>query len=102
MAKRLELHQILVDILGDENRVYFQPPSNIQMSYPCILYNRDNAHTNFADDSPYRYTQRYLVTLVDRDPDSPIFDKIKALPLCVFSRHFASENLNHDAFSLYY
>lgn len=72
------------------------------MQFPCIVYERDQADTKFADGSPYSYTQRYAVTLVDRDPDSDILDKIKVLPLCVFNRHFATSGLNHDVFTLYF
>lgn len=99
MGRRLDLHTILVAITP---HVYFQPPSGMQMEFPCIVYERDQADTKFADGRPYSYTQRYAVTLVDRDPDSNILDKIKVLPLCVFNRHFATSGLNHDVFTLYF
>lgn len=101
MGQRLRLQTILEELLGSRN-VYFQPPANIQMQHPCIVYKRDNARTEFAGNAPYRYTKRYLVTVIDQDPDSPIPDKIAALPRCIFSRHFAKDNLNHDVFSLYF
>lgn len=98
---RLELQALLEGILGTRN-VYFQPPANVQMSYPCIVYERDNARTRFAGNAPYRYTKRYQVTVIDQNPDSPIPDKIAQLPMCTFSRHYATNNLNHDAFTLYF
>lgn len=101
MGQRLDLHQILVDLLGTSN-VYFQPPTNVQMQYPCIVYARDNAVTKFADNSPYRYTKRYQVTVVDRNPDSPIPDKVAKLPMCIFNRFFTAGNLNHDVFNIYF
>lgn len=101
MAPRLDLQQILKDILGTSN-VYFQPPANIQMQYPCIIYQRDFADTAFAGNHPYRYTKRYLVTVVDRDPDSVIPDKVAALPMCTFNRFYTADDLNHDVFYLYF
>lgn len=98
---RLQLHELLKQLIGTDN-VYFQPPANVQMEYPCIVYKRDLARTQFAGNSPYRYTKRYQVTVIDRDPDSEIPDKIAALPRCTFDRHFAADNLNHDAFTLYF
>jgi hypothetical protein len=72
------------------------------MVYPCIVYERYQADTKFADDSTYRYTQRYSVTIIDADPDSAILDKVAALPMCIFNRHFAANNLNHDVYLLYF
>jgi len=99
MGRRLELHVIFKEFTP---HVYFQAPPNNGMEYPCILYARDNADTKFAGNRPYSYTQRYQVTLIDRDPDSDILDQIAALPKCVFNRHFVADNLNHDVFVLYF
>lgn len=72
------------------------------MEYPCIVYERDHADTKFAGNRPYSFRQRYQVTLIAKDPDSDILDKIRALPLCLYDRGYAANNLNHDIFALYY
>jgi hypothetical protein len=72
------------------------------MTYPCIVYERDNADTIFANNSPYRYTKRYQVTVIERDPDSGIPGELAKLPMCTFSRHFTADNLHHDVFTLYF
>lgn len=82
--------------------VYFDPPENLVMQYPCIVYNRDLAETEFADNRPYRRTKRYQVTIIDQDPDSPIPDKVADLPMCLFERHFTADNLHHDVYNLYF
>lgn len=102
MGQRLQLHSILSNILGSNPHIYFQPPTNIQMKYPCIVYKRDVAVTRFADNEPYRYSKRYQVTIIDMDPDSEIPDKVAALPMCVHSRFFTADNLNHDVFNIYF
>lgn len=99
--KRYELQAMLESILGSSN-VYFQPPLNIEMAYPCIVYKRDNADTKHANNNVYRYTKRYQVTVIDKDPDSDIPDKIAALSLCGFDRHYTADNLNHDVFNLFF
>lgn len=101
MAPRLDLQTLLEDLLGTRN-VYFQPPANIELLYPCIIYKRNSANTEFADNKPYRYLKQYQITVVDQDPDSSIPDKIAALARCTFERHFASKNLNHDIFTLFF
>ena len=61
MGQRSDLHEILREIMGNGN-VYFQPPSNIQMKYPAIVYERDYSDTQFAGNSPYSHTWRYQLT----------------------------------------
>ena len=51
MGPRLQLHQTPWSVCTDN--VYFQPPTNIKLEYPCIVYKRDFADTEFADDNPY-------------------------------------------------
>lgn len=101
MGRRLQLHQILTDILGSDH-VYFQPPPSIRLVYPCIIYRYETGDTQFADDSPYIFMRRYQVTVIDSDPDTKIPDKIKDLPRCVNDRNFTTDNLNHYTFNLYY
>lgn len=101
MPGRLELHEILCGILGSRN-VYFQPPESVKLQYPCIVYARSQIDTKFADNQPYVRKKRYSVTVIDKNPDSGVPDKIGALPMCVFDRHFTADNLNHDVFRLYF
>ena len=101
MGTRLELQALLVGILGTPH-VYFQPPPTIQMVYPCIVYHRDYATTDFSDNKPYGYHKRYLVVVIDKDPDSTIPEKVAALPKCIFDRFYTVDNLNHDAYRLFF
>lgn len=99
MAQRVELQTLFESFTPN---VYFQPPANVQMKYPCIVYKRAYAMTDFAGNKPYRYEKRYQVTVIDRDPDSGIPDKIAALPMCLYDRFFTADNLNHDVFNIYF
>ena len=101
MGSRTDLQTVLEDLLGSTN-VYFQPPENKAIQYPCIVYQRDRASTEFAGNNPYRYTQRYQVTVIAQDPDNNIVGKVAGLPMCLFNRFFTANNLNHDVFILYY
>lgn len=101
MRPRTELQTILETLLGSD-KVYFQPPSTVSLSYPCIIYQRSNAVTKFADNNPYKYDKRYQVTIIDKNPDSLIPDKVAKLQKCIFERHFKVDNLNHDVFVIYF
>lgn len=96
---RLQLHQILESFTDN---VYFQPPVNIQLEYPCIIYKRDFADTKFANDKPYDHTLRYMVTVIDQDPDSVIPDKVASMPMSLFNRFYTADNLNHDVYNVYF
>ena len=106
MARRLQLQSLLETLMGDaperKLNVYFQPPSNVVMQYPCIVYNRDRARTKFAGNKPYGVVRGYEVTVIDRDPDSEIPGKVAELPMCEHTRFFVAENLNHDVFTLFF
>ncbi len=99
MAPRLDLHALL-GTLADH--VYFQPPATMQMQYPCVVYQQDYARTEFAGNKPYVYSKRYQITVIDRDPDSLIPDKIAMLETALFDRHFTANNLHHSVFTLYF
>jgi hypothetical protein len=99
MAPRLQLHQLLETFTDN---VYFQPPENIRLQYPCIIYKRDFAYTEFADDKPYNYVKRYMIMVIDRDPDSNIPEKVAAMPMSLFNRFYTADNLNHDVYNVYF
>ena len=99
MPRRLKLQTLLEELLGSRN-VYFQPPASIQMKYPAIVYGLEDIENAFANDRVYLSKRKYLITVIDEDPDSEIVEKVSQLPACRFNRHFESDNLNHDVFIL--
>lgn len=101
MGRRLELQTILEDILGSRN-VYFQPPSNVRMKYPCIVYSWQRQIERYADNDSYLNRRSYQVTVIDRDPDSIIPSKIQRMPYTRMSSIFVSDDLNHFVFDLHF
>lgn len=101
MAQRELLQAELETILGTRN-VYFQPPDNLQLTYPAIVYTRDSSDKTFANNNPYHNEKRYQLTVIDRNPDSEIPDKIDSLALTTFVRSFTADNLNHFIYNIYF
>lgn len=102
-SRRLLLHQKLVEILGNSNRVYFQPPATLKMSYPCIRYSKLNIDTDNAGNKVYKAFQEYRVIYISKDPD----DSIATQMFENFSRinsgnTYIADNLNHEVFDIYY
>lgn len=101
MDRRLLFHEVLCDVLGSRN-VYFQPPVSIKMNYPAIVYGRDDIKNTYANDGVYLSQTRYSVTVIDKDPDSPIVGKVALLPMSKFNRHYEKDNLNHDVYTIFF
>lgn len=101
MGTRLEL-QALLESLDVDAHVYFQPPSNIQMVFPAIVYSRDQEDATFADNSPYYHKTRYQVMIIDANPDSTIPALVRALPMTRYVRHFTTMSLYHDIYTMYF
>ena len=99
--RRLQLHEVLCEVLGTRN-VYFQPPESVQMTFPAIVYSIDDIDPIHANGGVYLCMKRYSVIVIADDPDTEIVDKISALPLCRFVRPYISDNLNHYVFEIYY
>lgn len=100
MLDRLDLHEKLCDVLGTRS-VYFQPPASVKMNYPAIVYSRSRINSIYANDKTYMQYPGYEVILIDKNPDSEYVEKIMQLPYCRFDRHYESDNLNHDVFTIY-
>lgn len=100
MNSRLKLHSVLLNYLPN---VYYQPPSNIKMNYPCIIYSKSGKIRNYADDIIYRNRQQYSITVIEVDPDSEVADRMELeIPSCVISQYYTVDNLNHTTLNLTY
>lgn len=101
MASRLDLQTLLENLLGSRN-VYYQPPATTSMRYPAIVYSRKNIENIHANNSIYEQHIAYDLTVIDKNPDSEHVMKVSRLPMCQFDRHYVSDNLNHDVFTIYF
>jgi len=102
MRDRLELHEELCKVLGSRN-CYFQPPSSVQMSYPCIRYSLRRIETPKADNEKYLYNASYDLIVIDVTPDSKIpMDLMNHFQMCSFDRSYTADNLNHFSLTLYF
>ena len=72
------------------------------MQYPAIVYSRDDIENNHANNGVYMQSTAYNIIVIDPDPDSEVVQKVSELPMCMFDRHYAADNLNHDSFTIYY
>lgn len=102
MGTTLDLQNELKTLLGSDH-VYFQPPSNLVMEYPCFVFERGSGSQFNANNKTYRFEKRYTVTHIGFDPDDDIVDRmVHHFQMIKYDRHFVTDNLQHDVFSLYW
>lgn len=102
MSSRLDLHNELLAIPGIK-KVYFQPPSNTSIQYPCIIYELNRIDLRKADNKNYLKFKNYTITVVTPDPDDTTVDYLlDKFTKIRFDRTFKSDNLYHNILSLYY
>lgn len=83
--------------------VYFQPPSNITMNYPCIVFNKNGKNRQYGNDGVYLSKQGYQIMVIEIDPDTDVADRIeKHFQYCTISQYYTVDNLNHTTLNLYY
>lgn len=103
MGTRLELHQELVDAIGNPCiPIYFQLPEGTRMSYPCVKYDLDKGFYNYADNIKYLTKKLYTVTIIETKADSELIGKIEKLDYATFDRTYKSDGLYHHVFTVYY
>ena len=98
---RLTLQTELENLLGSKN-VYYQPPENLKMEYPCIRYSKSEIRDIYANNRKYISNDVYDLVVISKKPDNPVIKKILDLPYSEFDRHYVSDNLNHDSIILYF
>lgn len=101
-TRRLAIQAKLEAVLGSQN-VYFNAPTNINMVYPCIIYEYDREETTYASNAPYISRGVYTLTYITRASDQNIFDSLKkAFRFISLDRTFKTNNLYHFTFRLIY
>lgn len=101
MSNRLGFRAFLRKHVDIPN-LYFQPPANKTMKYPCIRYSLARAETAHADNRPYKISPVYELILIDEDPDSKYMYKLMEMPQTRFDRFYTADDLNHWVFRTHY
>jgi hypothetical protein len=101
MATRLDLQEVLEELLGSEH-VYYDPPATLKMVYPCIRYSRTGLNVDNADDTKYRKINQYELIVISKKADPEVVEGILELPYSSLGRPYKADNLNHYPITLYF
>lgn len=98
-TRRLQLSQLFRSFTPN---VYFQPPSSVKLTYPCIIYHKVEYSGEHANNRLYLGNQAYQVTVIDTDPDSIIpMGLLNSSPMSSITSNFVLDNLNHTILTIY-
>ena len=101
MGTREELDVILCETLGSQN-VYFQPPENLKVKYPCIIYSLNGFYEKYANNKTYHRKREYNLLYITYDPDDQMIETLADLPLCDLGKPYTADNLHHYPYTIYY
>lgn len=102
MATRLELQSELEEILGS-SEVYYQPPSNKTLKYPCIIYDLSNTDVIPADNRKYIKTNRYHVKHLYKSLTNELKDTIlDRFMMISHDNRMKVDGIYNDDFTLYF
>ena len=86
------------------SKVYLQPPSNVELEYPCIIITQSDLTVTYADDQPYLAAKSFDLLAIDYDMESSIPGDILKLAGGNFyiqpGRYYTADNLCHWSFTL--
>jgi len=97
------MHNIIlkaVEKTGERYNVYYNPISNVKLTYPCIIYRRKGIHQRHADNVNYHSHTSYQITIIDKRVDSPVVDKLLENQYCTYNNEFISENMVHTIMTI--
>ena len=100
----MRMYRDLLHILRQavqHDRVYFQPPENLKIGYPAVIFHLSKIEIDRASDVPYKGAREYSVTLITKDPEPDVIDEILKIPYSSLDTTYISDGMNHFVFTVY-
>lgn len=100
----MRTYRDLLDLLKkavDHNRVYFQPPENLKIGYPAVIFHLSKIKLDHADDVPYKGAREYSVTLISKEPEPEALDELLKIPYTTLDTTYTADGMNHFVFTTY-
>ena len=100
--ERREDFQEYLKSLFDGVEVYYMPPENVRMSYPCFVIKLDHVDNLYSNGQIYSSRIRLSVTYITKHVDDYVIgDMLNANQYASFDRVYTSDNLRHYVFTVY-
>ena len=100
MGRRLELQAKLCTMA---KKAWYQKPPDNKMVYPCFVYKAIEPKVVYANNHGYLRIPGYEVLYISQHEDDGIIGRmIEEFSYCSVGRKYASDNLYHYPFTIYY
>lgn len=102
MEKDLDNFGVFLKNITGLTNIYFQPPQNILIKYPCIIYSIVGYESLFAGNKKYKTDIKYSVKFITRERKADIINKILNITKCSYDREYIFDGLYHCIFTILY
>ena len=109
LSQKTDIIQSRVKGLGIKY-VYFEPPQNIIMQFPCAVIRMGTISSRSANNRVYKLNNSYELIYIRRQFDDPMVNKILVgdseheppFSMIRHIRHYTADGLHHDLYKLYF
>lgn len=79
---------------------YFQPPENLKLTYPCIIYSLNDVNVVYASDGPYIELLNFEIIYITKDPLPKELQTLVYVLNRSCGRTYVADNLHHFVFNV--
>ena len=102
ITARREAFQASLQGLVGNIPVYYMPPENIKMTYPCFVIELDKTNNLYADGHVYNTFARFILKYITRKVDDEVVDRLfDSMKYMSFDRVYTAANLRHYVFKVH-
>lgn len=102
MTDRIKLQKVLSSLLSSDH-VYYDPPENVKLRYPCFIYSDENPSIRNANNKLYTYMRAYNIIYIDKNPDNDMTQKMfETFQYVRAGSSYVTEGLHHYTFDIFY
>lgn len=98
--QRVSLQRKLESLGDATHKVYYQPPDDLNIIYPCIIYERSNIKNTSADDAVYQQSYSYNIIVAEQSPVSALVEDVSKLAGIRFLNHYIRNKIIYDSFTI--
>lgn len=102
MLKRVDIQEKFKFLLGSNN-VYYQPPANLKMKYPAIVYSLDGLDVKHFDNTRLINKNCFSVTHIYRNESENLVETmLKNFEYISFDNRSIVDGIYNDHFTIYW
>ena len=102
MLKRVDIQEKFKFLLGSNN-VYYQPPANLKMKYPAIVYSLDGLDVKRFDNTRLINKKCFSVTHIYRNESENLVETmLKNFEYISFDNRSIVDGIYNDHYTIYW